>query len=182
MLQELQESLTEERDPHRLAEVLSAGLLRLRALYPQHRAAFQPADIQFLQRIGRVAEAAEDFGDLMDDLPGVTSDGEVVSYGEALSELLATLSGTGLELRVRRELRVLQQRAPGAAQRIRAAGRAQRLRELEIRAWPCRCGEAMTLREGKGGGLYWGCSTWPRCAYTHQLTDKQTAFLDGDGV
>ena len=171
--------LQEERDAQRLVATIPPALQRLRALYPANRRAFHPDDIRFLQRVARVVEAAEDFHDLAEDLPDVRGDGDVVSYLDALCDLLIPLSGTALELRIRREIRTLQQRSPGAAARMKADARVHRLRALETRAWPCRCGAVMTLRESQGGGLFWGCSTFPRCQYTHQITDKQHAFLDG---
>ncbi|MFT5680136.1 MAG: hypothetical protein ACI8RZ_001041 [Myxococcota bacterium] len=171
--------LMAERDPQRLAALLPPSLAALRLLYPAHRAAFSAADIRLLKRAAAVIEAAEDFHDLLDDLPDVRGDGDIIAHLEALQELRVVLEGCALELRVRREIRVLRQRAPGAAARVKAATRVHRLRALETRAWPCRCGEVMTLRQPKGGGQYWGCSTFPRCSYTHALTDKQLAFLDG---
>ncbi|MDG1480264.1 MAG: topoisomerase DNA-binding C4 zinc finger domain-containing protein [Myxococcota bacterium] len=178
-LDALDACLQEHRDALVLAEALPPLLAQLRALYPVHRTAFSAADIRLLKRIPAIVEAAEDFSDLAGDVPGVRGDGEILSYLEALQELRVLLQGTALELRVRREIRVLQQRAPGAAARVKAATRVHRLRALELQAWPCRCGEVMTLRQPKSGGQYWGCSTYPRCEYTHQLTDKQKAFLDG---
>ncbi len=178
-LDDLDACLQSLRDPLALAAALPPQLQELRALYPAHRAAFSAADIRLLKRIPAIIEAAEDFSDLAGDVAGVRGDGEILSYLEALQDLRVILQGAALELRVRREIRVLQQRSPGAAARVKAATRVHRLRALELQAWPCRCGEVMTLRQPKSGGQYWGCSTYPRCAYTHQLTDKQKAFLDG---
>ena len=108
---------------------------------------------------------------------------EAVDYLEALTECLDGAAGTALARRIGTEVRRLRERFPGLQAQAAAARRANRIRELEVRAWPCRCGEALTLRDGREpGALFWGCSTYPRCTWTHPLTDQQHRFLEtGEG-
>ena len=168
--------LAEVSDPTQFAEQAAPVLAALRTLYPTNRAAFSPDDVRFLKQTAAAIEAAEDLADLLEDLPEVQADGDVVSYLEALNDLMPALRGSAVQLRVRRELRVLRQRFPGAKARLAEADKVNRLRDLETRAWPCRCGEMMTLRKGQKG-LFWGCTTYPKCTYTHRLTEKQLARL-----
>lgn len=171
--------LLAELDPRALAEQIPPMLRDLRGLYPTHRADFSRADIQALKLAAQAAEAAEDFADLLEGIPDVRVHAEAADFLDALSEAEAVLHDAAIGQRVRRELRALRERFPGAAVKAAAAARVHRIRALEARAWPCRCGEALTLR-GSDSSFYWGCSTFPRCRYTHQLTDQQLAFLRGD--
>jgi hypothetical protein len=171
--------LREQLDPRVLADAIPPTLQKLRAMYPVHRDDFRHGDVRFLKLVAAAAEAAEDFCDLIEDIPDVRVNAEAAEYMSELSELEGALSHAAVGRRVRREIRALRERFPGAAVKAAKAARTHRLRALEARAWPCRCGEAMTMRGEQRGKLYWGCSAYPRCKYTHQLTDQQRSFLDG---
>lgn len=173
--------LLEQRDGEVLVEQIPPALNRLRGLYTARRDAFRPQDIRFLRHAAQAAEAAEDFCDLLPDIPGVCGHAHAAAYLDALAELHATLHDAAIGRRIRREIRALRERFPAAAAVAAAAARQHRVRALEARAWPCRCGEAMTLRAGRSEDWFWGCTRYPRCTYSHPLTDKQRAFLE-DGV
>jgi hypothetical protein len=173
--------LLEQRDGALLAEQIPPALEVLRGLYKADRSAFRPQDVRFLKHAAQAAEAAEDFCSLLPDIPGVRVHSDAAAYLDALAELHATLHDAAIGRRVRREIRALRERFPGAAVEAAAAARQHRLRALEARAWPCRCGEAMTLRPGRADDWFWGCARYPRCTYSHQLTDKQRAFIEGGG-
>jgi len=177
-IDELRALLRTQHRARTIVDTVPDAIAALRSLYPANRSAFQREDVQFLKLASAAVEAAEDFCDLVEDLPKVRVPAEAGEYLSALSELEATVHDMAVGRRIRRELRALRERFPNAAKAAAAEARRHRIRALEARAWPCRCGEAMTLRTGDRGGMYWGCSTFPRCRYTHQLTDKQRLFAE----
>jgi len=174
----LRAQVREEGRAQVLLDTLPVALDALRAAYPTHRAAFGVEDIRFLRRAAAMIPALEDYITLHEALDEIQTVIEAADYMEALQECFDVCMGAAVAQRIGRDMRGLRERFPGSAAAAREVARASRLRALEINAWPCRCGEWMTLRmPSSGGDPYWGCTTYPRCTYTHPLTDNQRHFL-----
>jgi hypothetical protein len=163
------EYLTSEED---LLAVIGRGLASLRAAFAAHREEFSAANIEFLRGLAPISEALRRFVVLKGDLPAVA---DLVEYESAVNQLVAirdALAGLPVAGRPAGEIRALSERLP----EIRGQEVAQRRFRLDAGAPLCRMGHPMFVRQGSRGH-FWGCSQFPFCRETVQLTPGQAALL-----
>ena len=98
-----------------------------------------------------------------------------------LYPLVESLDGLAVAGRVRKEIRELLERAremPTRAASKKSAALSKGIQRLLAQAPTCRkCGSKMVVREGNGS-FFWGCSTFPKCWSTRQLTKSELNNLD----
>jgi hypothetical protein len=162
-----------------LVEVIATGLTALRRAFPSHRSLFSPSDIEFLKNLSGVSDHLRGFIDLKEESRTVRSLDECMDVLSRLTQTRDALGGLAVAKRVAKEIRELHERLPA----IRDQDKLQRqcrlnMRIVDLEQKPRRCSRnhPMAIREGLRGH-FWGCSKYPFCQDTAQLTPEQSHHL-----
>lgn len=170
------ENITSEEELHRL---ITDRLTALRQCFPSQRPLFMPTDIDFLKSLTPVSSHLRAFIEVKEELASVDSLREYTEIVSRLTEIKDALRTHAVAKRVRKEIRELSERLPA----IRGNDEAQRkcrinarIQNLEQTARHCRRHHPMVIREGQDG-YFWGCSRYPFCHATVQLTAEESDLL-----
>ncbi|HWB96267.1 MAG TPA: hypothetical protein VG672_06180 [Bryobacteraceae bacterium] len=162
-----------------LFTIITGRLAVLCRSFPSHRSLFTPGDIEFLQSLGGISDHLRAFIELEGELLGVDSLTEYENIVRRLVQAKNALASFPVARQVAKEIRALNERLPA----IREQDEAQRKSRLEARIldWeqnPRRClhNHAMVIRQGTHG-YFWGCSRYPFCRATAQLTRAENGLL-----
>ncbi len=165
----LEHTLAEEE----LVGVIAERLPALRKAYPSSRSSFAPDDIEFLKSLGAIWDRLRDFIELKEELASVSDLNEYVELDRRLTQALGPLAHYPVGRRVAKELRGLKERLPAIREQHQA--RQQDRRNLRIHDFPprqCPRRHPMVVREGSHG-YFWGCTSYPFCSATEQLTQEE---------
>jgi len=178
-IDDLRSSLERIAAEDKLLGVISGQLIALRQSYPSHRSSFTPDDIEFLKSLGTISDHLKTFIELQEELASVSS---LKEYEDIVSRLIRAkdlLSSLPVAKRIAKEIRGLNERLPA----IREQDETQRQfrldgRILQLQQNPRRCPHhhPMAIREGTRGH-FWGCSRYPFCSATAQLTAAENDLL-----
>jgi hypothetical protein len=147
---------------------IQKGLPALREAFPTQRDLFAPGDIEFLQSLKPISGHLQAFIALREKLAKSAS---VEEYEPALKELAPikeALVRFPVGKRVTAEIRQLHEKLQ--------PGRCARIDKLNQRPPQCKHGHAMMVREGRRG-YFWGCSNYPFCEETAELSAQQKDYL-----
>ena len=161
-----------------LVEQIDDGLECLRASYRCAKGSFEPADLKRLWFASHIRALAQDLMQLRQEIAAVRDDRDYRALESALVELEEGLRDTAVVTRVRKELAELEGKSPSlraTKEELAEARAAARERETEARVDPCPQGHRMVLRESKRG-LFWGCSHYPACRATRNLSKEELAW------
>jgi hypothetical protein len=169
-----------------LLDVLNAGLASLREAYRADRSQFGAEDIAYLRSLGEVAEHLRAFADVREEAS--VDIGSVEEYEDLLRRLRTlkdALAPYAVGRRVGVAMRELHARLPAVLERDASRSEFRRFRAqfrvLDLRqglARRCPLKHPMVLREGSHG-LFWGCSRWPQCEATAELSAEERAVAEG---
>lgn len=163
-----------------LLGVIADRLAALRQVFPSQRSVFTPEDIEFLKSLAGLSDHLRAFGELREEAVDV---GSVKEYEEILTRLTHTKGGLGdfpVGKKVAKAIRELNERLPAiqardeANRQFRLGGR---IHALEQNPRFCPKGHLMVIRVGTRDA-FWGCSQFPECWKTAQLTSEQGDFLN----
>lgn len=179
-IDDLHSSLEHITAEYELLRVIPNHLIALRQAYPSHRRLFTPSDVEFLKSLGTISDHLREFLELKEELVSVNSLEEYDDLVSRLSRVKVALVCFPVCRRVAKEIRCLNERLPAIRQQVEA-GRQFRLnsRILDLEQNPRRCPRrhAMVIRKGTRGH-FWGCSQYPFCSATAQLTSEQDKLLN----
>ncbi len=161
-----------------VVERLDRGLEALRASYRRSQESFGPADLKRLGFVAHIRELAAELMQLRQEIACARDLRDARGIETALVELEEGLRETMIVKRARKELSDLDairgcQRA--SKEDLQQARAAAQLREMQARADACPQRHRMVLRESKRG-LFWGCSRYPACRATRDLSEKERAL------
>jgi hypothetical protein len=178
-IDDLRSSLEHITAEDELFGVIADRLTALRRCYPSHRSSFTPTDIEFLKGVGVISDDLRAFIELKEELASVSSVKEYEDIVSRLTRVKGALACFPVARRIAMEIRGLNERLPA----IREHEKAQRqfrlnLRILVLQQNPRRClhHHSMVIREGSHGH-FWGCSRYPACCATAQLTCEENDLL-----
>ena len=116
---------------------------------------------------------------MKEELASVDSLREYTEIVSRLTEIKDALRAHAVAKRVRKELRELNERLPAIRENDEAQRKCRinaRIQNLEQTARHCRRHHPMVIREGQDG-YFWGCSRYPFCHATGQLTAEESDLL-----
>jgi len=179
-IDDLRSSLEHITAEDELLGVIADRLTALRQSYPSHRPLFTPSDIEFLKSLGVISDHLRAFLELKEELVSVNSLEEYEDIVSRLSRAKSALASFPVARRIAKEIRGLNERLPA----IRQQDEAQRqfrlnARILDLEQNPRRCPRRhpMVIREATRGH-FWGCSRYPFCSATAQLTPEENHLLN----
>jgi hypothetical protein len=170
------ETIISEDELHR---VITDRLSALRQCFPSHRLLFAPTDIDFLKSLTPVSNHLRAFIELKEELASVDSLREYTEIVGRLTQIKDALHPVAVAKRVRKEIRELNERLPAIRENDEAQRKCRlnaRIQDLEQTPRRCRRHHPMVIREGQDG-YFWGCSRYPFCRATIQLTAEESDLL-----
>jgi len=179
VIDDLRFSLENVTPEDTLLGVIADRLTALRQSFPSHRPLFTPADIEFLKSLGVISDQLGKFIELKEELLSV---GSLKDYEDIVSRLTrakGALARFPVGRRVAKEIRALNERLPVIREQDEANRRFRlnsRTLDLEENPRHCPRNHPMTIREGTHGH-FWGCSRYPFCSATGQLTTAENDLL-----
>jgi hypothetical protein len=183
-IDELRRSLGQLTAEAELLGLISAGLETLRQAFRSDRSQFTPEDIDFLKSLSEVSEHLRAFVDARDEVPHLTAVDEYEEMMRRLRRVKDGLAGHAVVRRVGITIRELHERLPAILDQDQSRQEFRKFRAqfriLDLQVLPRRCpyGHTMVLREGLDE-LFWGCSQYPMCEATAQLTPEERAVAGG---
>jgi hypothetical protein len=178
-IDELRSSLERVIAEDELLGVIGDRLTHLRRLFPSHRSFFTPSDIEFLKGLSVISDHLRAFIELKEELLNVDSLKEYEDIVLRLTHAKTALACFPVVRRVAKEIRALNERLPAIREHDEAQRRFRlnaRIVDLEKNPRPCRRNHPMVIREGTHGH-FWGCSRYPFCCATAQLTPEENGLL-----
>jgi hypothetical protein len=179
IIDDLRSSLEHVTAEDRLVAIIADRLISLRQLFRSHRSLFAPSDIEFLKSLTAVSEHLRAFIELREDLLGVDSLKEYTDIVGRLACAKSALVCFPVARRIAKEMRGLNERLPVIREQDEAHRQFRlKARILDLQQNPRRCprNHPMVIR-GHQGGHFWGCSRYPFCYETAQLTSEQNDLL-----
>ena len=155
-------------------------LTALRQVFTSQRRVFTPGDIEFLQSLTGVSDHLRAFADLKEEAVDV---GSVKEYEDIVTRLTHTkgaLADFPVAKTVAKAMRELDETLPAIQEKDEANRqfrRSGRIHDLEQNPRLCPRNHPMVIRRGKWGN-FWGCSRYPFCEKTAQLTREQGDLLN----
>ena len=163
-----------------LLGIIVDRLTALRQSYPSDRSLFTPSDIELLKSLGAISDHLRAFIELREELVSVNSLKEYEEIVSRLGRAKGALACFPVARRIAQEIRGLNERLPA----IRLQDEAQRqfrlnarILDLEQNSPRCPRRHPMVIREGTRGH-FWGCSRYPFCSATAQLTLEENHLLN----
>lgn len=158
---------------------IDVQLPALRQSFPSNRSSFSPSDIEFLKSLAGISDHLRAFIELREELPSVTSLQEYTDLRRRLVRIKGSLAHFPVGKRIAKEIRELNERLPVIRDqdKVRLQSRIDvRIRDLEQNPRRCPRHHPMVIREGTQG-YFWGCSRYPSCSATAQLTPRENGLL-----
>jgi hypothetical protein len=179
-IDELRSSLEHITADDELLRVIADRLTSLRQSFPSHRSLFTESDLEFLKNLGTISGHLRAFLELKEDLVSVKSLDEYEDIVRRLSRAKEALACFPVARRIAKEIRGLAERLPVIRQQDEARRQFRlnaRILDLEQNRRRCPRRHLMVIREGTRGH-FWGCSQYPFCSATAQLTPEENHFLN----
>ena len=154
-------------------------LAGLRASCRENRSVFAIDQIGFLKNLKGISRAIRTFVEICEELEYVETLGEATDILERLSVVKGGLKPFAVGKRVAKEMRELNERLPAIrAKEDSRKGFMIESRILDLERTPPQChkGHKMVVRNGSRG-YFWGCSQYPFCHQTAQITSDQRMQL-----
>lgn len=162
-----------------LLVVIADQLTALRQSFSSHRSLFAPSDIEFLKGLNVISDHLRAFIELKEELLNVGSLKEYSDIMGRLTRTRAALACFPVAKRVAKEIRELNERLPAIREQAETQQQFRndaRIRDLEQNPRRCPRNHPMVIRKGRQG-YFWGCSRYPFCHETAQLTPEQNDLL-----
>ena len=181
-LDDLHSSLEHITAVDELLRVIADRLTALRQSYPSHRSLFTPSDIEFLKSLAVISDHLRAFLELHEELVSVKNINEYEDIVGRLSRAKNALACFPVARRIAKEIRGLNERLPAIRQQVEAQRQFRlnaRILDLEQNPRRCPSRHPMVIREGTRGH-FWGCSRYPFCSATAQLTPEENHLLGSE--
>lgn len=138
----------------------------LRECWKIQRDNFSEGDIQLLKKISYQLEALQDFIEILEDFPYLTTKDDVDETIGSLYSVVEKVDDLAVNARIQKEIRELIERKSSLPSKIEREGDknlSDAINRLDSNAPICKkCGSSMVIREGNGA-YFWGCSMFPKC-------------------
>lgn len=178
-IEDLRFSLEHTAEEQEVLRVTTDRLAALRQAFPSCRSLFTPSDIEFLKSLTGICGQLRAFVELKEELQDVGSPKECEDILSRLVPIKDALAGLPAARRVTKEIRELQERLPAIRDQDEARRKSHlnfRILGLEQNPRCCRRKHPMVIREGLEGH-FWGCTRYPFCRETAQLTPEENDHL-----
>ena len=167
----LEHSIAEEE----LLEAITSKLAILRKQYAFDKNSFTKDQIAFLKSLTPLSTSLNSFISLKEELVYVRSLKHYSFLTNQLVDIKNALQSFPIHKRVAKEIRELNERLPLIRQEdeIKQQSRLD-ARTIDLEQNPPRCPRqhTMVIREGRYG-YFWGCSKYPACQYTEELSPNE---------
>lgn len=172
---ELKSSLEHSVAEEKLLETIMDNLAALRRAYASNRESFTEDHIAFLKSLTPVSDHLRSFIEIKEELTYVNSLKHYTFLMNQLTDLNGALEPFAVRKRVGKEIRELIERLPQIRQQDDAKEQSRinaRIVDLEQQVPHCPRNHRMVIREGRYG-YFWGCSLYPVCEQTKQLSTQE---------
>lgn len=180
VITDIRSALDAQTNERALLELIDNGLCELRSGYRQSRSEFSEEAILFLKSLSAIQDALREFIEAIEEKNWVHTRDDAHEMATRFHEFNVRLSPHIVSKRAEKEMRELVAKSmmlPFAAIIEGNSDFSRRKNALEKIAKPCRkCGSRMVLRESQYG-LFWGCSTFPKCFSRRWLSAEDTEHL-----
>ncbi len=178
-IDDLRSSLERVVAEDELFGVIVDRLAFLRRAYASQRSLFTPSDIEFLKSVNVISDHLRAFIELREELLTVGSIDEYEDILRRLTHAKNALASFPVGRRVAKEIRELNERLPAIREHDEARRQFRtdaRILELQQNPRYCARNHAMVIRKGSHG-YFWGCSRYPFCDETAQLSAEEHDLL-----
>src|SRR3990172_5476399 len=172
----LKEEVREEKVAHEIQDRLEV----LREAYRRNKPLFSNEQIQWLQAVRAKGQTVVLFIELKEELESASSIEDCQDLLARLCRMREELQGTGVALRIEKEIRSLHERFPQCQQNSTITEELQRtaiINDLDRDAPLCPSNHKMTIRSGPTG-YFWGCSEYPNHLFTRKLSREQEERIE----
>jgi hypothetical protein len=162
-----------------LLAIIVDRLTALRQVFPFQRSVFTPGDIEFLKSLTGLSDHLRTFVELREEAVDVVSVEEYEDIVTRLTRTKGALADFPVGKRVAKSIRELDEKLPATQARNEANRQFRlggRIHALEQTPRLCPQGHLMVIRTSTRGD-FWGCSQFPVCWKTAQLTTDQRDLL-----
>lgn len=187
--------LESEANEDLLASYLTKQLEDLRLEFKIDKNQFDGEDLEYLKHLGNLLDGFDDFKAIQKEISAAKTKTRE-AYEELwldLNDLAEIFAGTLFEKKLRTSQRQLNQYksfAPAAkskntfpTKKLSYTDIAEKLKELNKSKDKCpnhnKCGGYLKAKTGVLG-VFWGCSSYPQCEYSEDLTEEQNDYLLND--
>ena len=156
--------------------------MALRQSFSSHRSLFARSDIDYLRGLTGISNHLRLFIEMKEEFVNVDSLEEYVDLVSRLTHIKDALADFPVSKRIAKEIRGLNDRLPAIRDQdeVRRKFRLNtRTLDLEQHPHRCRRHHPMMIRKSRQG-YFWGCSRYPFCTETAQLTSEEQAGLPSD--
>jgi hypothetical protein len=171
-IDELRFSLEHSLKEVELLGIISNKLTALRQTFSSNKALFTADNVEFLKKLTPISDGLRSFIELKPELSSVNGLKHYTFLMNHLVDIRNSLRAFAICKRVDKEIRELREKL--AYVRLQDAAKQEsqlnaRILDLEQNPRHCSHKHQMAIREGRYG-YFWGCSRYPMCQQTTQLT------------
>jgi hypothetical protein len=162
-----------------LLGIITDRVAVLRQSYPAHRASFTARDIEFLKSLDGVSGQLRSFIETKEELASVNSVKEYEDLVCRLTRAEGSLASFPVTRRIAKEIRALHEKLPVIREHDETNHQfrlSAQVFDLEQKSRRCHRRHPMVIRRGTHGH-FWGCSQYPFCCETAQLTREERERL-----
>jgi hypothetical protein len=177
IIDELERAVCDVASERKLRDMLAHGLDALRHRYRRAPDRFGQQDLVRLQQLRHVCSQVTRSVELLESASYVQNEAEYASLRRELGGLARSLATLPVGQTIAEERERLPARLPAiqAQEKQQQDARDALVRNaLEDRVPQCPHGHVMKVRRGRRG-LFWGCSAFPDCLATRELTAEDLA-------
>jgi hypothetical protein len=157
--------------------VSGEGLLQdLRREWKRNREDFSGDQIQELKALANKVKLIRSFVDEMDDVKYIRTQEEARETIQRFSKLVIEFEGTVVLARIYKEIREIKEIKPTLERELDIINRRDHNKLLSKAPKCTRCGNMMILQSGNYGH-FWGCSNYPNCYGTKNLSEDELQLL-----
>lgn len=190
----IKNKLENEASEDLLVSYLTKQLEDLKLEFKIDKNQFDGEDLECLEHFGNLLDGLDDFKAIEKEISAIPKTRE--AYADLwleLNDLAEIFCGTLFEKKLRTTQRKINQYKSFApvsksknnfpTKKLSYTDIAEKLKELNKSKDKCpnhnKCGGYLKAKTGVLG-VFWGCSSYPRCEYSEDLTDEQNDYLLND--
>jgi hypothetical protein len=171
--------LKENRSSENTYDIIENSLNLLRNYYKANRKAFSDAQINYLKNIAETNKTLKRYIDLKNYINMISSTESYFELDSEFKELQTHFKEYAIVHDIGESRKKLKNRIPDIDkyyEKKKEEDLNYKIIILEKNALKCIMGHQMTIRRGEYG-YFWGCSSFPNCHHTKNLSMKEEDYL-----
>jgi hypothetical protein len=171
--------LKENQSSENIFDIIEKSLNLLRNYYSKNRMAFSDTQINYLKNIAEINKTLKRYIDLKSYINMISSTESYIELDNEFKQLQVYFKNYAIVHDIGESKRRLKSRIPDinmSHEKKEEKDLIYKILSLEKNAPNCPRGHQMTIRQGEYG-YFWGCSSFPNCHHTKNLSMKEEDYL-----